>query len=131
MSLIYAEQLSARCHQLFCEGCLSPVDIVSREELSGMVRSGYRVFCPKCEAPGEYYHPVFAWEGEPFWVVIDGQLFCIDWPNSVRDVERKYQARLNSIKEFLINVKPENSDALACLVSTYLHNLQEKEGNNA
>lgn len=130
MSLIYAKPVGRDRWRVFCEACLLPTDVVSDDELSGLARGDYHVFCLQCDGVSPEYHPVFKWDGVPFWVVIDEALFKVDWPASFKEQQIKYDKRVRSLVKFLEEVKPENTSSLACLVSTYLHTTIDNGGSN-
>lgn len=130
MSLILSKQVGYNVHRTFCEVCGVECDTLNNDELSGMVLGGYRILCPACEGRVPEYHPIFLWTDGPFWVVIDGVMFCIDWPASVREVERRWEQRLRSFIAFVNGVLPDNSGLSACLVSTKVNRVYNNEVEN-
>lgn len=130
MSLIYSKLVGKGLYRVYCEQCGVETDTVDGKELAGLCRGGYRVFCPECEGRVTEYHAVFRWEGFPFLVKIDEAWFSIDFPNSARGVDSKWRQRVTLIKEFLETVQPQDTASLACLVSTYLHNIGLGGGQN-
>lgn len=116
MSLVLCKNVSLGRWKAYCEACGAEIGILDQEEVQALARGVERVLCFDCDGiKSDRYHSLFSWDGEAYWLFLDGYRFLMDWPKSVREQQQRIAHYKTTIKEFFVFLEDSRKgESLAC-----------------